>query len=120
MRFVIALCALILSAGVAWAAEQADPVGHYSVKGQNPSKAMYNGHVSVTKKGETYDVVWKIGGETITGVGISVENNFSVAYQSGKDVGLAVYQKNPDGTWLGLWTIEGAGRVGLEQWQVAK
>ncbi len=84
------------------------------------SKTVDAGDVTVTKDGETYKVVWKIGDDTITGVGIGINNDFSVAYQSGKNIGLAMYQKNPDGTWLGFWTFEGVGKVGLEQWTAAK
>jgi hypothetical protein len=120
MRFVMALCALILSAGVAWA-DSADPSGHHTVVGSNlGGEGKYAGDVTVTKTGDTYHVVWHIGADTNTGTGIAVQDIMSVVFKSGKDYGTAFYHKNPDGYWIGYWTFDGSSKVGIETWDAPK
>jgi hypothetical protein len=61
MRKLLALiaAAFIFSATAAFA----DPVGKYDVEGTNPgSDKTYSGTVSVERTGQTYKIVWDIGG----------------------------------------------------------
>src|SRR5579863_10274186 len=67
MRLAVSAALLILSYGIA----QADAVGHYAVAGANPGgDGKYSGEVSVTKTGDTYRVVWNVGGDQYIGTGI--------------------------------------------------
>lgn len=49
----------------------AGPEGTYSVVGTNPgSGAQYRGVVSVKRNGQTYSVVWNVGGTEYLGTGL--------------------------------------------------
>ena len=118
----------LLAASVA----HADPSGRYSVSGTNPDNGRkYTGTVKVTRSGETYRVVWKIGKDVFNGVAIPgrVEDGryvagaatvddtvLSVGYGSGNSFGLAVYVLKEDGAWEGVWTYAGSGKVATEIW----
>ena len=114
MRMLMTAAAvLLLSAGVALA----DPVGHYAVAGANPGgEGKYSGDVSVEKTGDTFKVVWHVGGDTIVGTGIGSKDFIAVSYKSGKDTGLALYAEESDGSWAGFWTYAGGTQIGTERW----
>lgn len=130
------LCAGISAALPSVAA--ADPTGTYSVIGMNPDNGKkYTGTVKVTRAGETYNVVWDIGGNQSIGTGIGAkftgENQFgvgpagkddtaiSIGYMSGRDsFGIAMYFEQPDGTWKGIWTYKGSKQVAGEIWTRSK
>jgi hypothetical protein len=76
----------------------------------------YKGSVSVTAKGDVYDVQWKIGASTYIGVGILTDSDFSIAYYGGTITGVAVYREQADGTWKGAWALVGSSRLGTENW----
>lgn len=121
MRLLVAVCALFLSTGVAWAADRADPSGHDTVVGTNlGGEGKYTGDVTITKTGDTYHVVWHIGSDTNTGTGIAVQDVMSIVFKSGKDYGTAFYHHNPDGYWIGYWTFDGSSKVGIETWDAPK
>lgn len=44
------------------------------------------------------------------------DSAISILFRSGKDVGLAVYSEQADGTWSGAWTYENVNRVAYETW----
>jgi hypothetical protein len=77
MRFVIAIVALVASAASALAA---DPVGSYTVEGTNLGGGThYAGTVSITKTGDTYRVIWVVGGTRYIGTGIGDKNFIAVS-----------------------------------------
>ena len=110
----------------------ADPVGSYNVVGKNSQDGSeYHGSVTVARTGETYKVIWNIAGTKFDGVGIgaairdgsylagaSDQNHTSllVGYTSGGDYGPAFYVKQDDGSWRGVWSHNGSGRVSTENW----
>ena len=111
----------------------AGPEGSYSVAGKNPGNgSAYSGTVTVTRTGETYRVVWDIGGTTFTGSGLGAapvkgstvmgpaddaDYVLAVGYISGpKNFGLAYYVEQDDGTWKGIWTYGGGEQIGTENW----
>jgi len=99
------------------AAALADPVGRYWVQGTNPGNAKpYSGQVEVSRTGDTYRVVWQIGGDTYTGTGIGSDDFLAVSYRSGSETGLALYGRKPDGTWQGIWTYAGGRQIGTDRW----
>jgi len=98
-------------------AVSADPVGRYKVKGHSPNSTQgYVGQVVVTKTGDTYQVVWEIGGQIAVGTGIGSANFLVVTYLAGRQVGVALYARKPDGSWEGRWTQLGGRVVDTENW----
>ena len=81
------LFAATTAAALLWsaAAFAADPVGSYSVEGTNPGgKSTYKGTVTVTKTGETFRVIWVVGGTRYIGTGIGDKDFLAVSYKSGQ------------------------------------
>ena len=113
MRLVIAAAALALSAATAFAA---DPVGSYDVSGSNPGGgSSYSGTVEIEKTGQTYKVVWDVGGTRYVGTGIGDRDFLAVSYRSGNSTGLALYAATKDG-WKGIWTYANGTKIGSEVW----
>jgi hypothetical protein len=113
-HFLAVSAALLLSATVALAA---DPVGKYSVEGANPGGgSKYSGTVTVDKTGDTYRVIWVVGGTRYIGTGIGNKDFIAVSYKSGNDTGLALYGADGD-NWAGIWTYAGGRQVGAEIWK---
>jgi len=116
MRHLLAISAasFLLSAAAAFAA---DPVGRYSISGTNPGGGShYTGTVSVEKTGETYRVIWVVGGTRYVGTGIGDHDFLAVSYKSGNDSGLALYGSD-GGNWGGVWAYSGARQMGTEVWK---
>jgi hypothetical protein len=88
--------------------------------------------VTVSRNGETYRVIWDIGGTRFTGSGLGAapvkgssvmgpasanDNVLAVGYVSGsRNFGLAYYVERPNGTWEGIWTYGGSDKIGTETW----
>lgn len=64
---------------------------------------------------QTWRVVWRIAGETSSGVGVSERGVFAVGYVLGRDVGTALYTVQSDGSLDGIWTAGTAGGLGRER-----
>jgi hypothetical protein len=112
-RLLMAVAFLALGAPLAHAG---DPSGDYVVDGTNPgSGSTYTGTVKVEKTGETYRVIWVVGGTRYVGTGIGNKDFISVSYRSGNETGLALYGEKDDG-WIGIWTYAGGTKVGAERW----
>lgn len=112
--FAISAAALLWSAATAFAAE---PEGTYRVEGTNPgSGSEYSGTVSVEKTGQTYRVIWVVGGTRYIGTGIGDHDFLAVSYKSGSDSGLALYGAD-GGNWSGVWAYSGARQMGTEIWK---
>ena len=115
MRHLIAAAA----ASLLWSATAfaADPVGSYAVEGTNPGNGShYRGTVEISRTGETYRVVWVVGGTRYIGTGIGNKDFIAVSYRSGSDTGLALYGAD-GGNWAGVWTYAGGREVGSELWK---
>ncbi|MBI4237777.1 MAG: fibronectin-binding protein [Deltaproteobacteria bacterium] len=79
--------------------------GKYAVKGTNPGgKGNYTGTVTITQKGDLYQLAWSVG-TTYTGVGIKSGNVLSVGWGTGGAAGYGVvsYTIGADGTLTGTW-----------------
>lgn len=113
-RLLAASIALLWSLTIAFAA---DPVGSYTIEGTNPGgNGTYSGTAEVTKTGETYRVVWVVGGTRYVGTGIGDKNFIAVSYKSGDQSGLALYGADGE-NWAGVWAYAGARQVGAEIWK---
>jgi hypothetical protein len=114
MRHLSALAAVALVFSVT--AALADPVGKYDIEGTNPgSDTTYSGTVSVERTGQTYRVVWVVGGTRSIGTGVGNKDFISVSYKTGSYTGLALYAPEGDG-WVGVWTYAGGTQLGAERW----
>jgi hypothetical protein len=94
----------------------ADPVGRYTVEGKNPGGgSSYSGTVSVEKSGETYRVVWDVGGTRFIGTGVGNKDFLAVSYRSGNSTGLALYGSE-GANWTGIWAYADGRELGAERW----
>ena len=109
----------------------ADPTGVYRVEGRNADGGDYIGTVRVERTGETYSVIWTIGGSEFVGTGLGAkfigdrfqmgpaspeDTAISVGYVSGKSFGMAMYFQQSDGRWQGIWTYGGSDKASYEDW----
>lgn len=78
----------------------APPEGEYSVEGSNADGAEYKGTVTITKKGKTFNLNWKVGDDAYEGKGKLEGNLLTVDWGSSTPV---VYALGEDGTLTGLW-----------------
>lgn len=104
-----------LTLSVAWA----DPTGSFRVQGSNPGgSGAYQGVVEVSRTGDTFKIVWRIGSDTFVGTGIGDGDFLAVSYvSSGSNTGLALYSRQErDNSWLGFWTTAGGTKLGQERW----
>lgn len=112
--FALSAAALLWSTAAVLAA---GPTGSYSIEGTNPGAgSKYLGTVTVEKTGQTYRVVWDVGGTRYIGTGIGDKDFIAVSYMSDRDTGLALYGAN-GGNWSGVWTYAGGRQIGTEIWK---
>jgi hypothetical protein len=72
--------------------------------------------VRVRKTGQTYEVVWDIGGTRFVCTGIGGPEGMAVTYRSGNNTGVAIYVPSEGGRYAGAWTYAGAREVAEETW----
>lgn len=108
-----AACLLLVQ--TAFAAEFA---GSYDVAGTDPGGGgSYAGVVTIRKTGDaTYQVTWVIGNDTFIGTGIGSTEGLAVAYKSGPNIGVAIYNLGQSGMVEGFWTYAGGKQIGQEKW----
>lgn len=91
--------------------------GHYSASGSNPgSTSAYKGSATLTRKGDTYRIVWQVGAR-YTGTGIITGDVLSVAYTdaANKWLGVVSYRILDGGNTLqGVWSRHGGSEMGTE------
>lgn len=126
------LLATAIAAAILPGIALAGPEGSFHVKGVNPdSGGEYTGTVNVTRKGDTYRIVWDIAGDKTVGVGVGIrivdgqmvagpasdlDGGISIAYGTGKIPGSATYTEFADGTWRGVWAYRGYRKISTEEW----
>lgn len=112
----IGLGAIMMATMSAAIAGTGDVGGTYRVEGTNPNGSPYKGTatISVTSS-NTCRIVWKTGGTTSDGICMRNQDAFSAAYVLQGDVGLVIYEINPDGSMTGLWTVADQEGVGTER-----
>ncbi len=109
--------AFAMLCGAVTTALAADPVGSYKIEGSNPGgSGAYQGTAEVTKTGQTFHVVWDIGGTKYEGTAIGDQNFMAITYRSGDNTGLALYAED-GGNWKGVWTYAGGTAMGSEVWK---
>jgi hypothetical protein len=84
-------------------------------KGKNPGGEEYTGTVTISKKAETYHLLWTIGkAQTHRGFGIREGNVLSVCFFHGQSMGIVAYRIEEEGEGvqlIGRWTTLGWGKT---------
>jgi hypothetical protein len=82
--------------------------GVYSIRGTNPGAGSYTGTLTISPRGEIYDVVWVVGAMKYGGVGVVNGETLSVAYAPSdyKFMGVVSYVASPKGL-EGKWAVYG-------------
>ena len=112
MRTLIA--ATVLSAAFAMPAMAQTIGGKYNAHGTNFDGSPYDGTAVITRTSDsTCRIHWETG-STSNGFCMLSGKSFAAAYVMGKDVGLVVYELQPDGTLKGYWTIADKSGSGTE------
>jgi hypothetical protein len=91
--------------------------GVYAINGNNPGVGAYKGTLTISPRGEIYDVLWTIGNAKYAGVGVVTGDTLSVAYSdgTGKWIGVVGYRQRPNGSLDGKWAVYGgATKTGTE------
>lgn len=97
-----------------------DVAGKYNCAGKWVTGKEYSGTVTVTKRGESYELSWKLGADEFTGVGILDGDIFAAEYSGPNLAGVMLLKKSKDG-WSGKWIrVEGKGLLHSETWTKAK
>jgi hypothetical protein len=90
--------------------------GVYSIKGTNPGVGAYTGTLTISPRGEIYDVLWVVGSMKYGGVGVVNGETLSVAYAPAdyKFMGVVSYVASPKGL-EGKWAVYGGqAKTGTE------
>ena len=103
---VLALLLLVLALP---AAAKSAFSGSYAVNGVNPGVGAYSGTLTITARGEVYDVYWTIANAQYSGIGIVVNDTLSVGYSAADHswLGVIAYRKKADGSLEGHWAVQG-------------
>jgi hypothetical protein len=103
-----------LAAGLASAAQAQSVGGSYIVHGTNPNGSAYSGTAEISPRGDACRITWQTGSSSSQGICMLADKAFASYYHLGDDVGLVVYQVQPDGSLKGYWTIKDQKGVGTE------
>ncbi|MCW5772276.1 MAG: hypothetical protein KIT16_11615 [Rhodospirillaceae bacterium] len=110
---IIAMAA-VLAAGLGGVAAAQQVGGVYTVRGTNPNGSTYGGTARITPSGSACRIVWQTGSTTSSGICMLANRAFAAYYRLGRNIGLAVYELQPDGSLRGHWTIADTEGVGTE------
>lgn len=92
--------------------------GTYDVSGvQAVDKSTYNGIATVSKKDETYKVVYQDDEEKLVGVGMVTGGVFGVAFTSEGKPCLLLLQPDGANGWKGYYSEVGENFLNAEQWK---
>src|SRR5262249_12678769 len=80
--------------------------GTYDARGVNLEGRRYAGIVEIVQDGQTYRVLWRIGPQTIVGIGVATPTSLAVTFTGG----VVLYERASSDTWCGIWTM-GKGRI---------
>ena len=87
--------------------------GLHTVKGLNPDGTSYQGTLTISKTGQTYQLQWEILGRLIQGVAIKVDDVLFAASAYEDHFGVVSY--NFEGSRAkGIWTTGGESKLGTE------
>ena len=86
----------------------------YDVSGTNTDGSKYSGTATVDVISDaTFTIVWSVGGSTIKGFGMRMNDALAATYAINGEPGLVIYKVEGDGL-DGLWAIRGHNGNGTE------
>jgi hypothetical protein len=92
-----------------------DPlVGAWSVEGAQPTGSTYTGDAAISKSGDAFHIIWSIGGQSYSGVGVRRGDIVSVGWSDGEDHGVVDFDAKGDGTLNGTWFDAKGDKPGRE------
>lgn len=105
---LVILCVLVLASSTSAFGKTAFS-GSYAVSGMNPGVGGYKGTLTISARGEVYDVYWQVGNQQYAGIGIANGDTLSIAYTGGDRTwfGVITYRQRADGTLEGKWVVAG-------------
>jgi hypothetical protein len=77
------------------------PGGRYTVSGRNPNGSSYTGTVSISRRGERFELEWRVGSTSYRGTGTLENNLLTVDWGDAQPL---VYALGDDGSLRGLWS----------------
>jgi hypothetical protein len=77
------------------------PSGRYNVSGRNPNGSSYTGTVSISRRGERFELEWRVGSTSYRGTGTLENNLLTVDWGDAQPL---VYALGDDGSLRGLWS----------------
>jgi len=93
--------------------EAAKLEGFHTVKGLNPDGTSYQGTLTISKTGQTYQLQWEILGRLIKGVAIKVDDVLFAASAYEGSFGVVSYTFEGSQA-KGVWTTAGESKMGTE------
>jgi hypothetical protein len=89
--------------------------GTYDGSGTNPDGTEYECEVEITKKGESYQVIWYFDDQAgYEGAGILKGKTFVVGFANPQGYGVVAYTVGAYGTLDGTWAGAGGTKTGTE------
>ena len=113
MRMLLGVCvALLLAVGPSFADKLE---GRYRIEGVEPDGRPYEGALAVKRIGETYVVVWSVGGRRFIGTALGAPSGFAVSFRHGESSGVAIFRPTEEG-YQGAFAYHLNARAGQERW----
>lgn len=91
---------------------ETDMSGIWLVRGVNIDGSRYSAYLNIQEEDNLYRAIWK-GKETEQGIGMIVDDHLTMAYGS-PACGLAVFERQADGSLAGQWIRGGLRGMGVE------
>jgi hypothetical protein len=86
----------------------------YALAGKNFDGSSYTGTVQIIPNGSTCRIVWHTGTSTSEGLCMLSGNTLAAFYKLGVAYGLVIYERQPDGSFQGHWSVADKQGVGTE------
>jgi len=107
-----AIC--LVAAAVAMPANAQNVGGKYTVTGRNFDGAAYTGTAQIAPNGSTCRIAWQTAGTASEGLCMLSGKTLAAFYKLGSTYGLVIYDLQPNGSLVGVWTIADKKGTGTE------
>lgn len=113
MRTLLAACMVMLLTVSLSFADTLE--GHYRIEGVEPDGRSYKGALAIKRAGETYVVVWSVGGRRFIGTALGAPSGFAVSFRHGEATGVAIFRPTEEG-YEGAFAYHLHPKAGQERW----
>ncbi|MEM7446133.1 MAG: hypothetical protein AAF414_22625 [Pseudomonadota bacterium] len=96
------------------AASAQDISGGYAMSGTDFDGFSYSGTTTITRTGATYAIEQNDGGSILAGTALYSGSTLAAVFVVSGETFLAIYDRQPDGSFSGTWTALGQSVVGNE------